>query len=52
MIRVGDIVQHQLSKLYFICENNRHERWMNMNPFYILAPINLILPQNYFKKTT
>ncbi len=34
MIRVGDIVFHQLSKLLFKCENKKHERWMNMNPFY------------------
>lgn len=33
-IRVGDIVYHQLSKLLFKCENKKHERWMNMNPFY------------------
>jgi hypothetical protein len=33
-IRVGDIVFHQLSKLLFKCENKKHERWMNMNPFY------------------
>jgi hypothetical protein len=30
----GDIVYHQLSKLLFRCENLKHERWMNMNPFY------------------
>lgn len=34
MIQVGDIVFHQLSKLLFRCENKKHERWMNMNPFY------------------
>lgn len=34
-ILVGDIVYHQLSKLLFRCENKKHERWMNMNPFYI-----------------
>lgn len=33
-IRVGDIVFHRLSKLLFKCENKKHERWMNMNPFY------------------
>ena len=36
MIKVGDIVVHKLSKLYFLCENKKHERWMNMNPYYIL----------------
>jgi hypothetical protein len=34
MIKVGDIVFHQLSKLLFRCENKKHERWMNMNKFY------------------
>lgn len=34
-IIVGDIVYHQLSKLLFRCENNKHMRWMNMNPFYV-----------------
>lgn len=33
-IKVGDIVYHQLSKLLFKCENKKHERWMNMNPYY------------------
>jgi len=33
-IKVKDIVFHQLSKLLFKCENKKHERWMNMNPFY------------------
>lgn len=35
MIRKGDIVYHLLSKLYFKCENNKMERWMNMNNFYV-----------------
>jgi hypothetical protein len=30
----GDIVYHKLSKLLFRCENAKHMRWMNMNPFY------------------
>jgi len=34
IIRVGDIVYHQLSKLLFKCQNKKQERWMNMNPFY------------------
>lgn len=34
MIRVNDIVYHLLSKLLFKCENKKHERCMNMNPFY------------------
>lgn len=50
MIRVGDIVLHQLSQLYFICENKKHEKWMNMNRFYVLAPLDVPLPPNYFKK--
>lgn len=36
MIKVGDIVYHKLSKLLFVCENKKHEKWMNMNPYYIL----------------
>jgi len=50
MIRVGDMVLHKLSQLYFICENKKHERWMNMNSFYVLVPQDVILPPNYFKK--
>jgi len=42
MIQVGDTVFHTLSKLCFLCENQKHERWMNMNPYYIL---------NYFNET-
>jgi hypothetical protein len=41
-IRVGDIVYHQLSKLLFKCENKKHERWMNMNPFYIKTNLKII----------
>lgn len=33
-IQVGDIVFHRLSCLLFRCENKKHMRWMNMNPFY------------------
>jgi hypothetical protein len=49
MIKVNDIVQHGLSKLYFICENKKMERWMNMNPYYKLMP-NDIVPKSYFLK--
>jgi hypothetical protein len=48
-IRVGDIVLHKLSKLYYICENRKHEKWMNMNPYYVQAK-DVSLPQTYFKK--
>lgn len=41
-IKVGDIVFHQLSKLLFKCENTKHERWMNMNPFYIKTTLKTI----------
>jgi hypothetical protein len=49
MIIVGDIVFHTLSKLYFICENNKQERWMNMNSHYIKTN-DADLPKTYFKK--
>ena len=49
MIIVGDIVFHTLSKLYFICENNKQERWMNTNSYYVKAN-NVTLPSTYFKK--
>ena len=49
MIQVGDIVLHTLSKLYYICENKKQERWMNMNSYYIQAN-NISLPSTYFKK--
>ena len=41
-IRVGDIVFHQLSKLLFKCENKKHERWMNMNTYYIKTNLKTI----------
>ena len=50
MIVVKDIVFHELSKLYFICENKKQEKWMNMNPYYIKVS-NLELPSDYFKKS-
>jgi hypothetical protein len=37
-IKMGDIVIHTLSKVTFRCENKKHERWMNMNPYYVKAP--------------
>lgn len=49
MIRVNDIVFHQLSKLYFRCENIKMERWMNWNPFYVkVNPAEV--PHGYFNK--
>lgn len=48
-IKVGNTVFHQLSKLYFKCENKKQERWMNMNPYYILVPDNSV-DEKYFKK--
>lgn len=50
MIKKGDIVLHTLSKLYFRCENGKHEKWMNMNEYYILI-LNPNLPDTYFIKT-
>lgn len=50
MIKVRDIVYHRLSKLYFVCENKKHELWMNMNPFYVIPPKADIPPISYFYK--
>jgi len=49
LIKVNDIVLHQLSKLYFICENKKMERWMNMSPYYKLMPKGIV-PITYFFK--
>ncbi len=49
MIRVGDIVLHTLSKLYYICENKKQERWMNMNQYYVLQDRDVV-PESYFYK--
>jgi len=49
-IRVGDIVFHQLSKLLFRCENLKHERWMNMNPFYQKTNLKKIDYDEYYSK--
>lgn len=48
-IKVGEIVLHDLSGLYFICENKKMERWMNMNQFYKLMPKDIV-PKKYFQK--
>lgn len=53
MIKVNDIVLHELSCLFFICENKKHERWMNMNPYYIKVDNPIIIEElrnGYFKK--
>jgi hypothetical protein len=50
MIKIHDIVLHELSRLYFICENKKQEKWMNLNPFYKLVPKDSVDPL-YFKKT-
>lgn len=41
-IKIGDIVYHQLSKLLFRCENKKHERWMNMSPYYVKTDLKTI----------
>jgi hypothetical protein len=48
-IKVGDIVLHKLSGLYFYCENKKHEKWMNWNHYYVVVPKDSISPE-YFKK--
>jgi len=50
MIRVNDIVLHRLSGLYFICENKKQERWMNMSGFYELVDRDSV-PKEYFNKS-
>jgi hypothetical protein len=53
MIVVNDIVYHKLSKLFFICENKKHERWMNMNEYYVKVDTPTLideLKKGYFKK--
>jgi len=42
-------VLHELSGLYYRCENNKHEKWMNWNPYYKVVPKDSI-PESYFKK--
>jgi len=49
MIKIGDIVLHTLSGNYYRCENKKMEKWMNMNPYYVLVPRDSV-PDSYFKK--
>lgn len=46
-ISKGDIVLHQLSKLYFICENAKMEKWMNENKYYKMV-LKEVVPKDYF----
>lgn len=52
MIKTKNIVFHELSKLFFVCENSKMERWMNMNPYYRVATTKEItsIPSGYFYK--
>lgn len=50
MIKVNDTALHILSGLYFICENKKQERWMNMNKYYLRVSKHVV-PQEYFNKT-
>jgi len=50
MVKKGDYVFHQLSKLYYLCENDKHVKWMNANSFYIIASKDEI-PNDYFNKS-
>lgn len=50
-IQVKDIVLHELSGLYYICENNKQAHWMNENPYYKIQPPNIV-PKSYFQKNT
>lgn len=49
-IVVGCIVLHKLSGLFYVCENNKQERWMRMNPFYEYVPAESWPPKSYFEK--
>lgn len=51
-IQVGDIVFHQLSKLLFKCENKKHQRWMNMNQFYIKTNLKTINYEQFAKSSS
>ncbi len=51
-IQVGDIVFHQLSKLLFKCENKKHQRWMNMNPFYVKTNLKTIDYEQFTKSSS
>ncbi len=46
----NDIVFHTTSKLYFICENTKQEKWMNMNPCYSRVD-KATFDLSYFAKT-
>ena len=37
-IKRGDKVLHTLSDREFLCMDNKQQRWMNMNPYYVLLP--------------
>jgi len=49
-IKKGDIVLHELSGLYYRCEDNKQARWMNMNLYYKFVPPECAPPPSYFKK--
>lgn len=48
-IKVKDVVLHTPSGLYYICENTKHQKWMN-DPLslYVLAFVHDV-PEGYFK---
>ena len=48
-IKVGDIVFHMPSGLYYRCENKKQEIWMNSTHVYVLASITDV-PEGYFNK--
>lgn len=50
-IKIGDIAYHQLSKLVFRCENKKHERWMNMNPYYLKTDLKTIDYEQFERQT-
>jgi hypothetical protein len=50
MIKVKDIVLHTLSGLYYRCENTKMERWMNMNPYYVIPRKEDVPSLSYFYK--
>lgn len=51
MIKVGDVVFHILSGLFYKCENKKHEIWMNLNKYYELVDKHTV-PESYFYKNT
>lgn len=51
-IQVGDIVYHQLSRLLFRCENKKHQRWMNMNHFYVKTNLKTIDYEQFEKSSS